>query len=212
MRKLPLGLAAAVFLCLAASVASADVFLSELCDPNNNYQTDRFIEIYNSGPNAVALTNWRVVAIGNNVDVNTWTLSGSIGAGEAKVCGSSATTTVFPVHFPSANWLNATAYMNWNGKVGDGAKLIDNNNVILDQVVAPGVLFENADLVRAASVTTGSPSYVAAQWTSTPVTLATDASPGSHNGSAPPAGGPVISNIVTDPASPAAGVPVDVEA
>src|SRR5689334_21663932 len=157
MRKLPLGLAAAVFLCLAASVASADVFLSELCDPNNNYQTDRFIEIYNSGPNAVALTNWRVVAIGNNVDVNTWTLSGSIGAGEAKVCGSSATTTVFPVHFPSANWLNATAYMNWNGKVGDGAKLIDNNNVILDQVVAPGVLFENADLVRVASVTTGSP-------------------------------------------------------
>src|SRR4029079_18284159 len=80
-------------------------------------------------------------------------------------------------------------------------------------IVAPASgLFENKDLVRNPSVTGPSPVYVASEWTATPVLLATNASPGSHNGSPPPAGGPVISNIVTDPASPTAGVPVDVEA
>ena len=114
------GLLAAVSLCLLAGPSRAAVFLSELCDPQNNYQTDRFIEIYNSGPDAVDLTNWKVVAIGNNVDVNTWPLSGTINPGEAKVCGSSATTTVFPVHFASSSWLNFANYSNWNGNTGDG--------------------------------------------------------------------------------------------
>jgi len=213
MRKVTAGLLAAASLCLAPGSSRAGVFLSELCDPQNNYQTDRFIEIYNSGPDAVDLTSWKVIAVGNNVDVNTWNLSGTIGAGEAKVCGSTAPTTVFPIHFASASWLNSANYMNWNGNVGDGAKLVNASNTVIDLIVSPITgLFENKDLVRVPSVTDPSPTYVAAQWAATPVLLATNASPGSHNGSAPPAGGPVISNIVTDPASPTAGVPVDVEA
>ena len=214
MRKLPVLFVAA--LCAAAFVvhpASAGVFLSELCDPQNNYQTDRFIEIYNSGPNAVDLTNWKIIAVGNNVDVNTWPLSGTIAAGQAKVAGSTAPVTNFPIHFASASWLQFANYSNWNGKIGDGAKLVDNNNVVLDYIVATEAsLFENKDLVRHANVTDPSPVYVASQWTATPVLLATDASPGTHNGSAPPAGGPAISNVVTDPASPTEAVPVDVQA
>ena len=210
MRMRPAGLLAVALLCLAAAPARSAVFLSELCDPNNNYPTDRFIEIYNSGPDAVDLTNWRIVAVGNTIDINTWNLSGSIQPGQALVAGSTAPTTVFPINFASASWL--ANYGTWNGKIGDGAKLIDASNTVIDLIVAPGTLFENEDLVRVASVTAPSPVYNAAEWTATPVTLATDASPGSHNGSTPPAGGPVITNIGTDPASPAAGVPVDVEA
>lgn len=214
MRRTPvLALAAFVVAALAtiaAAPAAAGVFLSELCDPLNNYTTDRFIEIYNSGPGTVDLTGWKIVAVANNVDANTWTLSGTIGPGEAKVAGSTAPVTVFPLHYGSAAWL--TNYFNWNGKVGDGAKLINGSNVVLDYVLAPGVLFENLTLVRNANITDPTPVFDAGQWTATAVTLATDATPGSHNGSAPPAGGPLISNIVTDPASPTAGVPVDVQA
>ncbi len=215
MRRIPvLSLAAFVVTAcatIAAAPAAAAVFLSELCDPQNNYTTDRFIEIYNSGPGAVDVTGWRIVAVGNNVDVNTWTLSGTINAGEAKVAGSTAPVTVFPIHYASASWLSN--YFNWNGNVGDGAKLYNGGNVLLDLIVAPGSgLFENKTLVRHPDVTGPNPVYTPAEWTATAVLTAPAATPGSHNGSQPPAGGPIVSDIVTDPASPVAGVPVDVQA
>jgi endonuclease I len=209
MRKLPF-FAALAALVLVSGPAWSGVFLSELCDPNLNYTTDRFIEIYNSGPASVDLTNWKIIAVANNVDANTWTLSGTIAPGQAKVAGSTAPVTVFPITWASASWL--TNYFNWNGKVGDGAKLVDNNNVVLDYVLAPGTLFENMTLVRNANITTPSAVFNAGEWTAHAVNLATDATPGSHNGSAPPASGPRIANVVTDPASPASGVPVDVQA
>lgn len=204
--------AALVAVCGIAAPARAAVFLSELCDPQNNFTTDRFIEIFNSGPDPVDLTNWSVVAIANNVDVTTWTLSGTLLPGQAKVCGGPTTVTVFTVHFQSAVWATTAGYMNWNGRVGDGAKLKNPAGTIVDLVVAPGTLFENADLVRNSNVSVPNPVYTPSEWTATPVLLATNASPGTHNGSAPPASGPIISNILTDPLSPAAGQPVDVQA
>jgi endonuclease I len=207
-RLLLLSLLAALTL---AVPARAGLFLSELCDPTNNYVTDRFIEIYNPGPGSVDLTGWSVVAIANSVDVTTWTLSGTIAPDQALVCGNNTTVAVFTVNFPNAQW-GASGYFNWNGKIGDGAKLVAPGNVIVDQVVAPGTLFENSDMVRVSSVTAGSPSYVVAEWTVTPVTLATDGSPGTHNGSAPPPVGPVITNVATDPAVPPADTDVYVQA
>jgi endonuclease I len=213
MRRHPVPFAAA--LCAVSLVlarpAAAGVFLSELCDPQNNYQSDRYIEIYNSGPGPVDLTGWRIVAVGNNVDVNTWTLAGTIAVGEAKVAGSTAPVTSFPIHWASASWL--TNYVTWNGNVGDGAKLLNGSNVLLDYVLAPGIgVFENKTLVRNANISEPSPTYNASEWTATPVLTSPQASPGSHNGSTPPPGGPQITNIVTDPATPGIGVPVDVEA
>lgn len=203
--------AAVAFVSALVSQAHAAVILSELCDPQNNFQTDRFIEIFNTGPGAVDLTGWSVVAIANSADVTTWPLSGTIPAGTALVCGNNTTVTGFTVNFQNAQW-GASGYFNWNGRVGDGAKLVNASAQIVDQVVAPGILFENADLVRVASVSTGSASYVAAEWTATPVLLATNASPGTHNGSAPPPPGPRISNILTSPATPVAATPTDVQA
>lgn len=207
--------AALMTLAVAVLPARAGVILSELCDPLNGYtstpaaKTDRFIEIYNVGPGAVDLTGWSVVAIANGADVTTWALSGTIPAGQARVCGCSQTNTVFQVDYTSAQWGTA-GYFNWNGKVGDGAKLVAPGNVIVDLINVPGQVFTDGDLVRNASVTAGSPSYVATEWTFTAVTTVTQASPGTHNGSAPPPPGPVIANVVTSPAAPAAGDPVHV--
>ena len=132
----------------AADPARAGVFLSELCDPQNNFATDRYIEIYNSGPGAVDLTGWKIIAVGNNVDVNTWTLSGTINVGEAKVAGSTAPVTSFPIHFASASWL--TTFTTWNGgNAGDGAKLVNPGNVVVDYVYGTVPYFENKTLVRA---------------------------------------------------------------
>jgi endonuclease I len=204
-------LALAILFSAAVPPSHADVILSELCDPQSNYTTDRYIEIYNTGASPVDLSTWKVIAVGNGEDVCTWTLSGMLNPAEAKVCGSTTATT-FTVHFPSAVWATSAGYMNWNGNINDGAKLL-NGAAVVDLIVAPASgLFENKTLVRNPSVTAPSPVYVASEWTAAPVTLATNASPGSHNGSAPPPAGPRLSNIVTDPASPTAGAPVHVQA
>jgi endonuclease I len=192
----------------AAPLARSSVLISELCDPRDNYLTDRFLEIYNAGPDAVDLTNWTLVAVANNVDAYTWHLSGSINPGQALVAGNATTVATFTVDFPGA-W--STANANWNGKIGDGARLVDASGTATDIVVATGTLFENADLVRKPVVTQPNPIYTPAEWTSTAVTLAIDASPGSHGG-APPSSGPVISGQVTEPAVPLATDTVHVRA
>jgi endonuclease I len=197
---------------VAVAPARSSVILSELCDPRTNYTTDRFIEIFNTGPDAVDLTNWAVVAVGNNVDVTTWTLSGTLSPGQAKVCGGPSTVTGFTVHFQSAVWATTAGYMNWNGGSGDGAKLKNASGTVIDLVVATGVLFENADLVRNPAVTSPNSVYTPSEWTATPVTLATDASPGAHNGSQAPGAAPRIADVLTSPAPPAAGDTVHVRA
>lgn len=215
MRRLPALLVAAV-LALSSLVApsQAAVFLSELCDARDHYTTDRFIEIHNSGPDAVDLTNWAVIAVANNVEVTTWTLSGSIAPGQTKVCGGPSTVTGFTVHFPSAVWATTAGYMNWNGKVGDGAKLRNASGAVIDIVVATGTLFENMTLVRNASITGPNAVYTPSEWTATAAILASgpEATPGSHHGSVVTAPGPRIRDIVTDPASPVAGAGVHVQA
>ena len=203
---------------IGVSPARSSIILSELCDPASNYTTDRFIEIYNSGPDAVDLTSWSVVAISNYTTTPayfTWTLSGTIAPGQAKVVGYTAPVTAFTVNFPNAAWnaINSSggAY-NWNGKIGDGAQLKNASGTVIDLVVATGDLFNDKDYVRNASVTSPNPVYTPSEWTATAVTLATDASPGTHNGSQPPAAGPRIANIVTVPLTPVAGSGVDVQA
>ncbi len=197
-------------------MARADVFISEMCDPQTNYPTDRFIEIYNPGPGAVDLTGWTLSAIANGTSTNTvtWTLSGTIAAGQAKVAGYTTPVTAFTVDFPSAAWtttVTGQGSYNWNGS-NDGAKLKNASGVTVDSCWSSAAYFTDKDLVRNSNITTGSLGYVAGEWTATAVTLATSASPGSHNGSTPPAQGPTIANIATVPAAPTSGVAVDVQA
>lgn len=216
MRKIASVLLATLsLLAIVAAPVRADLILSELCDPRFGFDTDRFVEIYNSGPAAVDLTGWSVAAVANGAVSCTWTLSGSLPAGQARVCGNTTNHVGMVVNFPNAIWntfvANQGSY-NWNGKVGDGARLIAPGNVVMDEVVAAADLFVDSDMVRNASVTAPRVGYLASEWTVTPRDSANDASPGTHNGSAPPAGGPVISNVVQFPAVPAANDPVSVQA
>jgi len=162
-----------------APALQADVLISELCDPRLNYLTDRYIEVYNSGPGAVDLTGWQVVAVCNGGDIFTWNLGGSIAAGEALVVGDLTTVDVFPVDFPADAWSGSNA--TWNGKIGDGARLKNGSGVVVDDIVVPGTTFENDTMVRNENITAPSLSFDIAEWTVTPVDLPSQATPGIHN-------------------------------
>jgi endonuclease I len=210
MNKVALRLIALVIPILAmVSPVQADVLISELCDPQSNYLTDRFIEVYNSGTEAVSLTGWSVIAVGNTADIFTWNLSGLILPGDALVCGAATTIIDFPVDFADDGWSSSNA--TWNGKVGDGAKLRNNSGTVIDYVVVPTTTFENNDMVRNDNIYSPNPSYNAAEWTLTPVSFPTDGSPGEHNAPLPPVG-PTIVSSSTDPSAPLAGDPVLVSA
>ena len=208
MRALGALLAALVAVC-PSSASAQSVLLSELCDPKQNFLTDRFIEIYNAGAGSVDLTGWSVVAVGNSVDIFTWNLSGSIAPGEALVCGDLTTVIAFPVDFPDDQWSNNNS--TWNGKVGDGAKLLSPGAVLVDIVVGTGTTFENDDYVRNDDITAPNTTYTPAEWTATAVEFPTDGSPGTHTVGPPPAG-PTITNVVTAPLYPASGDAVHVSA
>ena len=77
--------------------------------------------------------------------------------------------------------------------------LKDDTGTVVDLVLATGDLFNDRDMVRNGDISAPNPVFTPSEWTITPVTLATDASPGTHNGSAPAPAGPRIADIVTDP-------------
>jgi len=192
---------------LATSRSHSAILISEMCDPQANYTTDRFIEIYNSGNEAADLAGWSLVAVGNGGAIFTWHLSGLINPSDALVAGDATTVTGFTVDFPDEAWSGSNGL--WNGKVGDGARLLDSAGVLIDNAVVAGTAFENADYVRKYGIVSPNTTYTSSEWTSTPVTLATDASPGIHSAT-PPIPGPAIAYLRTDPAYPAAGEDVNV--
>ncbi len=206
-----MALAATILLFGAAASAHAQtaVLISEMCDPHQNYLTDRFIEIANVGPAAVDLTGWSLVAVGNSGDIFTWPLSGTIDPGEALVCGDATTVIVFQVDFPQEAWSSNNSL--WNGKVGDGAKLLNASSVIVDYAVVTGTHFENDDYTRNPDIVTPNTSYVESEWTATPASYPTDGTPGTHLTVTPPPG-PTITNVVTVPAAPLPGETVHVAA
>ena len=218
MRASAVSLGAAAVLLAVAGVlvagfvpahAQTAVLISEMCDPRLNYLTDRFIEIYNAGPTAVDLTDWDLVAVGNSGDIFTWPLSGTIDPGEALVCGDATTVIAFPVDFPLEAWSSNNSL--WNGKVGDGAKLLNAGSVIVDYAVVTGTHFENDDYVRNEGIVLPNTSYDPSEWTATSVDYPTDGTPGTHV-TAPPTPGPTIANITTAPPAPLPGEAVDISA
>jgi endonuclease I len=200
-------LAALALIGAARPAAAGSVFISELCDPHDNYLTDRFLEIYNAGSAAVSLSGWSLVAVGNAGDIFTWNLSGSIQPGEALVAGDATTVVAFPVDFADEAWSDNNSL--WNGKVGDGAKLLAPGGALVDSVVASGTTFENDDYVRRPEIYQANPVYTPSEWTATPATLPTDGSPGTHT-ILPPPPGPTVTNVVTSPALPTAADSVHV--
>jgi endonuclease I len=199
--------AALAVLCVAPA-ARADVLISELCDPRLNYLTDRYIEIYNSGASSVDLTGWQLTAMGNGVEIFTWNLSGSIAPGEALVAGDATTVDVFPVDFPSEGWSDNVT--NWNGKVGDGARLRNGSGVIIEEIIVPDTTFENDVMERNEGVTSPSLTFNLAEWTITPVDYPSEGTPGVHHPVVEQ--GPTIGVVSLSPVAPLPGEAFDVQA
>jgi len=213
LRFLPALSALAAALALVAPVLAPaparaqNVLISELCDPRLNYLTDRFLEIANVGAVPVDLTGWSLVAVGNGLDIFTWNLSGTIAPGQALVAGDATTVDTFPVDFPDEAW--STANSTWNGRVGDGARLLGPGAVLVDIVVATGTLFENSDLWRNPDVLAPNTTYTPSEWSVFSVDLPSQGTPGTH-ATLPPPQGPIITNPLTDPALPVAADSVHV--
>ncbi|OQY40133.1 MAG: hypothetical protein B6226_00455, partial [Candidatus Cloacimonetes bacterium 4572_65] len=153
------------------------IIISQLCDPKNDYLINRFIEITNVGTAGFDLTGHRIVVIQNNGDVSdfTFTLSGVINAGQSLVCGDDQATGFTP-DFVEADWNDSNS--SWNGKEGDGARLMDLSKGTIDEVL--GVAFNDKSLVRNEDATTPQSTTETSEWTSSGVNNSSDANPGSH--------------------------------
>ena len=165
------------------------VILSELCDPLNNYTTDRFIEIYNTGPgrrgpHELVDRRDREQRRRHHLDP-----LGHARPRPGEGARQPTTVTAFTVNFQSAV-VGRCGLLQLERQGGRRREADERRRDRRPRAWRPGALFENADLVRNASITNPNAVFTPSEWTAHAVTLATDASPGTHNGSAPPAAGP----------------------
>ena len=154
------------------------VIIARNCDPQANFEPDRFVEIYNAGNVVVDLTGWTLENIQGGAVLFTWTLSGNINPGETKICARDNATlqTITPDFI--ATW----AGNSWNGKGNDGSKLKDNNGDVIDNAVqsdATGT-FENKQMKRKLTINNPTSTYNSNEWVFSSVTNANDVVPGFH--------------------------------
>ena len=178
------GISPTVFSVISSSCpyGGTGLILSELCDPYNNYQTDRFIEIFNPTNSTVNINGWQVRAIANgnitavctDPSVLCWNLTGSILPGQALTCGYTSPTAGGPHDFTSIEWITTNptnlACFNWNGQYQDGAALYDNNNVRIDAILRGSFTtswYADRSLVRKSTICGPNPSSPATDWTTT---------------------------------------------
>lgn len=167
-----------ILMIMLIGAVNAQVFISQNCDPKNNYAADRFAEIYNPTGDAIDLTGWTLENIQAGSVSFTWTLSGSIAAGEALICGNADATGQTITPDITATW----AGNSWNGKGIDGTILKNANGDVVDYAVQDDATgkFENAQMVRNSNITTPTSTYDATEWTFSAVDDAVDATPGTH--------------------------------
>lgn len=168
---------------------TASLIISELCDPQSDYQTSRYIEIYNPSDVAVNLTGWTLYSLSNASNINdqsgvSWGLSGMIQSGEAMTCGFTSPVNGGPNDFTHEDWYaNETgggAY-NWNGDGRDGAALY-NGTTLVDAVLIyphnpdPSVpnpeLYKDRVLLRNSDVCSPNPNSPLSEWTVSEITSA----------------------------------------
>ncbi|MBN2638933.1 MAG: lamin tail domain-containing protein [Bacteroidales bacterium] len=168
----------------ATTGTGSNLLLSALCDPQSNYLTDRYIQIYNAGTSAIDLTGWSVVAVGNGSDIYTWSLSGTIKPGETKTCGDSGNTQFTPDFTGSGTWSSSNS--SWNGGTTDGAKLLQSSTLV-DDASAFTLGFSDKVAIRNSDITIANETFTASEWTTTSITNANDtpSTPTYHESSQP---------------------------
>ena len=157
--------------CGGGGTTTNTVFFSELADPNNNPNA-RFIELYNSGTDAIDLTGWviRRYTNGNPESTSSIDLTGStINAGQAFVIA--AQKDAFETAFGFAPDLAAETGGPADSNGDDNIELVDPSGNVVDAFGVPGEdgtgtnhEFEDGRANRKASVTQGNPTYTFAEW------------------------------------------------
>jgi len=157
--------------CGGGGTTTNTIFFSELADPNNNPNA-RFIELYNSGTDAIDLTGWviRRYTNGNPESTSSIDLTGStINAGQAFVIA--AQKDAFETAFGFAPDLAAETGGPADSNGDDNIELVDPSGNVVDAFGVPGEdgtgtnhEFEDGRANRKASVTQGNPTYTFAEW------------------------------------------------
>ena len=156
---------------LFSGAAKADVFITEIADPNNNSGA-RYVELYNNGSSAVdlgsgwALQRW---TNGNTDPQSAVSLTGTIPAGGFYIVSNNGT------EFSSVYGIDADQSIGTGGPADsngdDNIALLDASAAIVDLFGVPGEdgsgtthEFEDGRAERVATVTTGANPWVASEW------------------------------------------------
>jgi hypothetical protein len=157
---------------------SDQIIIARNCDPDDNFEADRYAEIYNAGGADLDITGWTLENIQNNSVAFSWTFSGSIAAGETWVCARADATDQTISPDVTATWSGDS----WNGKDGDGTILKDDLGNIKDNAVQSGTTnkFEDKQMKRKLDVILSNSSFDPNEWVFTSLTNANDLLPGEH--------------------------------
>ncbi|MDX8552524.1 DUF5689 domain-containing protein [Tenacibaculum sp. 1B UA] len=146
------------------------IFFSELADPNNNANA-RFIELYNSGTDAIDLTGWTIRRYTNGATSSTSSidLSGKTIAGTSTFVIAKNAAELSSIYGVTADMESTSAAADSNGD--DQLELVDPSGTVIDIF---GVIgedgsgtnheFEDGRAYRKASVTQGNPTYTFSEW------------------------------------------------
>lgn len=174
---------------LSNCFSEQSVIISELCDPLYNYETDRYIEIFNPTSETINLDGWSVRAIANNPVssecgdmVMCWNLSGSIQPSQAMTCGYSNSQNV--THdFTEPEWQTSSstvpACYYWNGQYRDGAALYRNEERVdgILRAMESTDWYSDKSLMRSSQVCTMNANSVYTDWEVTEVVTYAGSSP-----------------------------------
>ena len=136
MRRSLLALLAIVFVALPAAVpARASIVINEIMY-NSNFTPDcEWVELYNTGPTGLNLTDWYLLD-DKNTHVKCY-LAGTLGAGQYLVIA--ADPTIFQARYPTVTNLNVNGFdvggLGFGlGNSGDQVRLFDDGDVLRDSV------------------------------------------------------------------------------
>ena len=158
-------------LILLKGVAFADLFITEIADPNNNSGA-RYVEIYNNGESAVDLsTGW---------DLQRWTndnsspqtaveLTGTIAAGDFYIVCANQTTFTSTYGFAADQDIGTGGPADSNGDDqialrNPSDEIVDMFGVVGEDGSGTNHEFEDGRAERKATVTSGNSTYTFSEW------------------------------------------------
>ncbi|HID39743.1 MAG TPA: hypothetical protein EYP36_09560 [Calditrichaeota bacterium] len=172
MKKLPFFFnTILIFVFLLSGIAKADLFITEIADPNNNAGA-RFVELYNNGSSAVDLSvGWALQRWTNgNVDPQSPVyLTGTIAAGGFYLVSPNSSEFAAVYGLDADQDIGSGGPADSNGD--DNIALLDASGTIVDLFGVPGEdgsgtahEFEDGRAERVETVTTGANPWVEAEW------------------------------------------------